>query len=83
MVDISILKLVEEVRRPWNIEYLEAIHITKHAHQNLLNADNGNVTSPLLSLFATKRTYDRDIIDLCDDTPNMSTSEEDELFDCI
>lgn len=80
-VDISGLKLIQEVRTKWKMEFYEAIHIYKNKHRNLLNLDNGNVKSPLLELFAIERKYDRDIIDLTQDTPNVSLDDE-SYYEC-
>lgn len=80
-VHISDLKLVQEVRQKWKVEYYESIHIHKNKHQHLLNADHGNIKSPLLNLFTLKRTYDGNVIDLTEDTPNVSFNEE--FFDCM
>ena len=80
-VNIDSLKLVQEVRRPWNLELYEAIHIKKNLHMSLLNADEGNVKSPLLKLFATKRTIDEHIIEICDNDIDES-SHDDIFFDC-
>ena len=51
---------------------------------NLLNADDGNIRSPLLKLFATKKTVDEQIIEIYDDDmPNLSgRGHEDVFFDC-
>src|ERR1700744_255287 len=74
-INISELRLVQEVRTRWKVEYYEAIHIHKNLHRNLLNADTGNITSPLLKLFLVERTVDDDIIDLTEDTPNESIED--------
>lgn len=57
-INISELKLVQQVHKMWNIEYIEAIHIHKHKHENQLNEDDGNIKSPLLELFIIKRRVD-------------------------
>lgn len=79
-VHISELKLMQPVNQTWKIEYYEAIHIYRHKHENLLNEDEGNVTSSLLKLFTIEIIYDENIIDLTEDTPNISG--DDEFFDC-
>lgn len=63
------------------MEFYEAIHIYKNKHRNLLNLDNGNMKSPLLELFAIERKYDRDVIDLTQDTPNVSLDDE-SYYEC-
>lgn len=80
--NISSLRLVQEVRRPWLNELYEAIHIRKNSHLHLLNEDNGNIKSPLLSLFATKRVIDENVIDLTDDTFHLSVNDDEIFFDC-
>lgn len=80
-VNISELKLIQPIATEWKLEYYEAIHIHKHRHENLLNADDGNITSPLLHIFTIERTTSEDIIDLTEDTPN-TTGEGEEFFDC-
>lgn len=79
-VHISDLKLIQEVRQHWKIAYYEAIHIHKNKHQNLLNANLGDITSPLLKLFTLKRIIDKDIIDLTEDTEDDTS--DDEYLDC-
>lgn len=80
VINISDLTLVQEVRQTWKLELYEAIHIKKNSHMTLMNADDGNVNSRLLKLFATKRTVDQNIIDLTNETLNESINEE--FFDC-
>lgn len=80
-VDISALKLVQEVKQKWKIEYYEAVHIYKNKHQNLLNVDLGNIISPLLDLFTLEKIIDDDIVDLTNDT--LDESMNDEFFDCV
>lgn len=79
-VNISELKLIQPVATGWRLEYYEAIHIHKHKHENLLNLDDGNITSPLY-LFTIERTTDENVIELFEDTPNKSFEGE-EFFDC-
>lgn len=79
-INISDLRLIQQVKQQWKVEYYEAIHIHKHRHENLLNVDDGNIKSPLLNLFLLKRKVDERIIDLTDDTPNSSIS--DIYYDC-
>lgn len=74
-IHISDLKLIQPIATRWKIEYFEAIHIHKHRHENLLNIDDGNITSPLLRLFTIERKTDTHIIDLTNDTPNTSIDE--------
>lgn len=50
-VNVSGLKLIQPISSKWKMEYYEAIHIQKHIHEDLLNMDEGNVTSLLLYLF--------------------------------
>lgn len=80
-VNISDLRLIQEVRQHWKIEYYEAIHIHKNKHRNLLNVNLGDVKSPLLKLFQVKRITDNNIIDITDDT--LSENSDDEYEDCI
>lgn len=79
-VHISELKLIQPIAQMWKIEYYEAIHIHRHKHENLLNADEGNVISPLLRLFTIERVTDGNIIDLTEATPDVSMDEE--FFEC-
>jgi hypothetical protein len=72
-INISDLKLLQEVRQKWKIEFYEAIHI----HKNLLNSDDGPVRSSILKFFLTERKVDQNFIDLTD-----QTDDEDEFFDC-
>ncbi len=80
-INISELKLVQEVRQKWKIEYFEAIHIYKNKHQNLLNEDLGNIVSPLLDLFTLEKIIDNDVVDLTNETHDVSIDEE--FFDCM
>lgn len=80
-INISELKLMQPIATGWKLEYYEAIHIHKHKHENLLNIDDGNITSPLLYLFTIERTTDENIIDLTEGTPDTSYEGE-EFFDC-
>lgn len=80
-INISELKLVQEVKQRWKIEYFEAIHIYKNKHQNLLNVDLGNIVSPLLDLFTLERIVDDDVIDLTNETHDESA--DDLFFDCV
>lgn len=80
-IDISALKLVQEVRQKWKVEYYEAIHIYKNKHQNLLNEDLGNIISPLLNLFTLEMCVDNNVVDLTNDT--LDDSMNDEFFDCV
>lgn len=50
-IDLSHIKLVEEVNNNRQIEIIEAIHIRKNRHKNLMNSDTGNVQSTLINLF--------------------------------
>ena len=63
-VHISELKLIQPINQTWKVEYYEAIHIHMHKHENLLNTDDGNITSPLLKLFTLERRIDENIISL-------------------
>lgn len=56
----------------WKIEYYEA----KHKQENLLNLDDGNITSTLLNLFVIERRVDTDTIDLTETTQNSNTYDE-------
>ena len=66
-INISELKLIKPVKQMWKIEFWEAIFINRHRHENLLNRDDGNVTSPLLNLFRIERKVDEDVIDITND----------------
>lgn len=79
-IDISDLKLIQPVRQHWKIEFYEAIHIHRHKHENLLNIDDGNMRSPLLNLFSVEKKIDERIIDLTEDTPNLSMEET--FYEC-
>lgn len=74
-IHISELKLIQQVQQMWKIEYFEAIYIHKNKHLNLLNVDDGNITSQLLNLFVLERKIDTDVIDITEDTPNSSIDE--------
>ena len=50
-IDISHIKLVEEVNDNRQIEIIEAIHIRKNRHKNLMNSDTGKVQFPLINIF--------------------------------
>lgn len=50
-IDISNIKLVQEVNENRHIEIFETIHIRKNKHKNLMNADMGNVQSTLMNIF--------------------------------
>lgn len=50
-IDISNIRLVQEVNNNNQIEIIEAIHIRKNKHKNLMNADMGNIQSPLINIF--------------------------------
>lgn len=79
-INISDLKLVQPVKQLWKVEYYESIHIHKHKHENLLNADDGNIKSPLLELFVLKRRVAENVIEITEDSPNSSTNES--FYDC-
>lgn len=79
-VHISNLKLIKPVRQMWKIDCYEAIHIHRHKHENLLNIDDGNISSPLLKLFQVERIVDENIIEILDDTANSSIDEV--FYDC-
>lgn len=79
-VNISDLKLIQPVQQSWKIEYIEAIHIHKHKHENLLNVDDGNIKSPILELFIIERIVDERVIDLTDETPDSSMNET--FYEC-
>lgn len=71
---------VQQVTNPNKIEWYEAIHIHRNYHKNLLNADKGSVSSPILKLFEVKRKLDQNVIDLALDSPDSSIDET--FFDC-
>lgn len=50
-IDISNIKLVQEVNENRHIEIFETIHIRKNKHKNLMNGDMGNVQSTLMNIF--------------------------------
>ena len=50
-IDISHIILVEEVNDNRQMEIIEAIHIRKNRHKNLMNCDTGNVQSSLINIF--------------------------------
>lgn len=79
-VNISGLKLVQQVTNHKKIEWYEAIHIQKNWHKNLLNMDKGSVNSPLLSLFRVKRRVDPGVIDLIKSSADSSIDES--FYDC-
>ena len=50
-IDISNVKLIQEVNKKEHIEIIEAIHIRKNRHKNLMNTDMGNIQSTLINIF--------------------------------
>jgi len=80
-INISDLRLVQEVRDECKIEYLEEIHFRKNNQCNLLNADNGNIRSLFLSLIVVERTVDKKVVDLTQDTAIESLDEE-SFYEC-
>ena len=50
-MNVSNIKLIQEINDIHQIEIVEAIHIRKNQHKNLMNEDMRNVQSMLLNIF--------------------------------
>ena len=51
IIDISNVKLIQEVNNKNHIEIIKAIHIRKNKQKNLMNTDMGNIQSSLINIF--------------------------------